>query len=104
MIEVNDQNFEETVLGSTVPVLVDFWAPWCGPCRMLSPLVDEMALKYDGRITVVKCNVDEASEVPSKYGIRNIPTILFFKGGELVDRSVGALTKAELDAKILANI
>lgn len=80
--------------------MVDFWAVWCGPCRMLSPLVDEMAAKYEGQLTVAKCNVDEASEAPSKFGIRNIPTLLFFKGGELIDRTTGAMTKAELEDKI----
>ena len=104
VIEVNDSNFEAVVLKSEKPVMVDFWATWCGPCRMLSPLVDEMAGKYDGQIVVAKCNVDDASEVPATWGIRNIPILLFFKNGELTDRSVGAMTKAELDAKIQANL
>lgn len=102
LTEVNDSNFDEVVSSSKLPVMVDFWAPWCGPCRMLSPLVDEMAKKYDGQITVVKCNVDDASEVPAKYGIRNIPTLLFFRNGELVDRTAGGLTKAELEDKVKA--
>ena len=100
VIDVNDSNFDEVVSSSKTPVVIDFWAPWCGPCRMLSPIVDEMAVKYDGQITVGKCNVDDASEVPAKYGIRNIPTLLFFKNGELVDRTTGALMKAELEEKI----
>ena len=104
VIEVNDSNFEAVVLKSEKPVMVDFWATWCGPCRMLSPLVDEMADKYEGSIVVAKCNVDDASEVPAAWGIRNIPTLLFFKNGELVDRSVGAMTKVELDAKIQSNL
>lgn len=102
LTEVNDSNFDEVVSSSKLPVMVDFWAPWCGPCRMLSPLVDEMAKKYDGQITVAKCNVDDASEVPAKYGIRNIPTLLFFRNGELVDRTAGGLTKAELEDKVKA--
>lgn len=100
VIEVNDKNFDEVLAAAKTPVMVDFWAVWCGPCRMLSPLVDEMAEKFDGRLTVAKCNVDDAAEVPSRYGIRNIPTLLFFKNGELVDRAVGALPKPELEAKI----
>lgn len=102
VIDVNDSSFDEVVTSSKTPVMVDFWAVWCGPCRMLSPMVDEMAEKYDGQITVAKCNVDDASEVPAKYGIRNIPTLLFFKNGELVDRAVGGMTKAELEDKIKA--
>ena len=104
VVEVNDSNFEAVVLKSEKPVMVDFWATWCGPCRMLSPLVDEIAAKYDGQIVVAKCNVDDASEVPATWGIRNIPTLLFFKNGELVDRSVGAMTKAELDSKVQSNL
>ena len=100
VIEVNDNNFQELLASAKTPVMVDFWAVWCGPCRMLSPLVDEMAEKFEGRLTVAKCNVDEAVEIPSQYGIRNIPTLLFFKDGQLVDRSVGALPKPELEAKI----
>lgn len=100
LIDANDSNFDEVLTSAKTPVLVDFWAVWCGPCRMLSPMVDEMAARYDGRLTVIKCNVDDASDTSSKYGIRNIPTLLFFKGGELVDRTTGALTKVELEEKI----
>lgn len=99
-INVNDSNFKEVVLESNKPVLVDFWATWCGPCRMLAPTVEEIAKEYEGKAVIGKCNVDEASETPMKYGIRNIPTLLFFKGGQLVDRLVGAVPKNEITAKL----
>ena len=85
-------------------VLIDFWATWCGPCRMIAPIVDEMAEKYADQVIIGKCNVDESSDLPMKYGIRNIPTLLFFKNGELVDKSVGALSKPEIEEKIKALI
>lgn len=97
---VTDANFEEVVLESDKPVLVDFWAEWCGPCRMVGPIVDELAKEYDGKVEVTKVNVDENPEVTSKYGIRNIPTILFFKDGEVVDKTVGALPKGKLAEKL----
>ncbi len=99
---VNDSNFDAMVTGSEMPVVVDFWATWCGPCRAISPIVDQMAEKYAGRVSVVKCNVDDSTDVPVKFGIRNIPTLLFFKNGELVDRAVGAIPQAELEKKIEA--
>lgn len=83
-----------------MPVMVDFWATWCGPCRMIAPLVEELASEYDGKVVIGKCNVDENQEVPMKYGIRNIPTLLFFKNGELVDRMVGAASKADIAKKL----
>ena len=86
---LTDSNFSELVEQAQMPVVVDFWATWCGPCRMISPIVDKMAEKYEGKVNVVKCNVDESTDIPMKFGIRNIPTLLFFKGGELVDRVVG---------------
>ena len=101
---VTDSNFNEVVEQAQQPVVVDFWATWCGPCRMLSPIVDKLAEKYEGKVTVVKCNVDESADIPMKFGIRNIPTLLFFKNGELVDRMVGAAPQAEIEKKIEALI
>lgn len=99
-IAVNDTNFEEVVLKSDKPVLVDFWAEWCGPCRMVGPIVDELSKDYDGKIVVTKMDVDSSPATSAKYGIRNIPTILFFKGGEIVDKQVGAVPKSSLAEKI----
>lgn len=98
-IEIKSANFQQ-LLDEGKPVVVDFWAEWCGPCRMLSPIVEELAHEYEGRVTLGKCNVDEDNELPMKYSIRNIPTVLFFKGGELVDRHVGLLSKSDLKAKL----
>ena len=93
---VTDSSFEEEVLQSEVPVLVDFWAPWCGPCRMVAPVVDEIATQYTGQVKVVKINTDENPNVASKYGIRSIPTLMIFKGGQRVDLVVGAVPKTTL--------
>ena len=93
---VTDASFKQDVLESEIPVLVDFWAPWCGPCRMVAPVVEEIAEQYDGKVKVVKVNTDENSNVASKYGIRSIPTLMIFKGGERVDMVVGAVPKTTL--------
>ena len=103
-VEITDANFQETVMNSDKPVLLDFWAEWCGPCRMLGPLVDEIHTEYDGKAVVGKVNVDENPEVAGKYGIRSIPTVLFIKNGEIVDKSVGAVPKATLTEKLDAHM
>ena len=93
---VTDSSFTEQVLESEIPVLVDFWAPWCGPCRMVAPVVEEIAEQYDGQVKVVKLNTDENPQVASQYGIRSIPTLMIFKGGQRVDMVVGAVPKTTL--------
>ena len=97
---VTDQSFDSEVLQSDKPVLVDYWAEWCGPCKMIAPILDDVAQSYDGRLRVAKMNVDENREVPSKYGIRGIPTLMLFKGGTLAATKVGALNKSQLTAFI----
>jgi len=97
--EITDANLQE-VLDNEQLVVIDFWAEWCGPCRMISPIIDELAKEYDNKVCIGKVNVDENDDVVEKYGIRNIPTILFIKNGEIVDKKVGASSKADLKAKI----
>ena len=102
-IEITDSNFEE-VLGSEKPVLVDFWAEWCGPCKMIGPVVEELASDYDGKAVIGKVDVDSNPEVSAKFGIRSIPTLLVFKGGEVVDKQVGAVPKGVLSQKLDAQM
>ena len=96
--DVQDATFEKDVLGSEKPVLVDFWAEWCGPCKMIAPILDEVSKDYDGRLQVAKMNVDENRDVPAKFGIRGIPTLMLFKDGQLAATKVGALSKSQLTA------
>ena len=100
---VTDANFAET-LNTDKLVVVDFWATWCGPCKAIAPIVDELATEYEGKALICKCNVDECDDVPMNYNIRSIQTLLFFKNGEVIDRHVGAASKADLAAKIDANL
>ncbi len=98
-IIATNENFAG-LLKSEQPVLVDFWATWCGPCLALSPVVEEIAKEYDGKATVVKCNVDDCNDIAMQYGIRSIPTLMYFKNGEMVDRSVGVVPKSDIQSKL----
>lgn len=98
--EITDSNFKQEVLDNEGVAVLDFWAEWCGPCRMIGPIIDKLSTEYDGKALVGKVNVDENSEIPVEFGIRSIPTILIFKGGKLVDRVVGLTTQANLAEKI----
>jgi thioredoxin 1 len=100
MPEVNDSSFEKEVLQSEIPVLIDFWAPWCGPCHMVAPVVEELAKDYDGRLKVLKLNVDNNPNTAQKYGIFSIPTVLIFKGGQVAAQIVGAMPKKQYVNKL----
>ncbi len=102
-VEITDNNFEE-IIGSDQPVLVDFWAEWCGPCKMIAPVVEELATEYDGKAVIGKVDVDSNPEVSAKFGIRSIPTLLVFKKGEVVDKQIGAVPKNVLSQKLDAQI
>jgi thioredoxin 1 len=97
LVTITDSNFEAEVLKSSKPVLIDFWAPWCGPCRAIAPVVDALANEYDGKVKVAKLNIDENPQVPTKYGIMSIPTLLVFKNGQVVSQVVGAVPRPKIE-------
>ncbi len=98
--EVNDKNFASEVLQSELPVLVDFWAPWCGPCKSIAPIIEELASEYTGKIKIAKLNVDDNPATPGQYGVRSIPTLILFKGGKVLEQTVGAQPKTRLAAML----
>lgn len=104
IVSTTDANFETDVLKSTLPVLVDYWAEWCGPCKMISPILDEIAASYQGKLRIAKVNVDENAQLTQKYGIRSIPTLMLFKDGNVQAQKIGALSKSQLAAFIETNI
>ncbi|MDJ0666956.1 MAG: thioredoxin [Desulfobacterales bacterium] len=100
VLEIDDARFENDVLKSDTPVMVDFWAPWCGPCKAIGPLVKELATTYEGKVKFMKCNVDDNPVTPGKYGIKAIPTLIFFKDGNVVDQITGMVAKAKLEESL----
>jgi len=104
LMHLTDKNFKKEVLESDLPVLVDFWAPWCGPCKMISPLLEESAKEFDKKLKVVKVNVDESPQTATQYGVMSIPTLVFFKSGKIMNQVVGALSRQELKKKIQDNL
>ncbi|MEE9450136.1 MAG: thioredoxin [Ignavibacteriaceae bacterium] len=102
LIEITDDNFETEVINSDLPVLIDFWAVWCGPCKMIAPIVEELSIEYDGKAKIGKLDVDSNQQTSIKYGVRSIPTLLLFKGGELKDTIIGAVPKTNLVEKLNA--
>lgn len=100
IIDISDDNFETEVLKSELPVIVDFWAPWCGPCKAIGPIIDELAVKFDGKVKFTKCNVDDNPVTPGKFAVRAIPTLLFVKGGDVVETITGMTAKAKLEEVI----
>ncbi|MFK0569976.1 thioredoxin TrxA [Endozoicomonas sp.] len=104
IVKVTDDSFDEVVLKAEGPVLVDYWAEWCGPCKMIAPVLDEIAQDYEGKLTVCKLNIDENEATPPKYGVRGIPTLMLFKGGNVEATKVGALSKSQLTAFLDSNL
>lgn len=103
-LELNNDNFQEKVINNNGVALVDFWAEWCGPCRLIGPVVEELSKEYDGKATIGKLNVDDNREIAAQYGIMSIPTLLFFKNGQIVDKQVGVVSKSDLKKKIEAQL